>query len=57
MTEQLTSPGAGGVATAAAPALELRNVNASYGTTAVLRDVSLAVQPGSVTAVVCWARV
>ncbi|WP_067673033.1 ABC transporter ATP-binding protein [Nocardia miyunensis] len=32
------------------PALELRGVSASYGTTAVLRDVSLRVAPGSATA-------
>ncbi|ONH31763.1 ABC transporter ATP-binding protein [Pseudofrankia asymbiotica] len=35
-----------------APALELRNISASYGSTAVLRDVSLTVAPGSVTALI-----
>ena len=33
-------------------ALELKGVNASYGSTAVLRDVSLTVAPGSVTALI-----
>ncbi|MET7391969.1 ABC transporter ATP-binding protein [Dactylosporangium sp. NPDC005572] len=54
MTDQLTRAGANGAAAARsqAPALELRNVNASYGTTIVLRDVSLSVVPGSVTALI-----
>jgi branched-chain amino acid transport system ATP-binding protein len=51
MTDQQTRAAQdGAVATAEAPALELRNINASYGPTAVLRDVSLRVAPGTVTA-------
>ena len=53
MTDQLVAP-----ATAATPppskahALELRDVSASYGTTEVLRSVSLRVAAGSVTALI-----
>ncbi|MFE1795891.1 ABC transporter ATP-binding protein [Streptomyces sp. NPDC059517] len=35
-----------------APALELRDVSARYGETTVLRDVSLTVRPGRVTALI-----
>ncbi|MDQ7909344.1 ABC transporter ATP-binding protein [Phytohabitans sp. ZYX-F-186] len=52
MTGQRTMAATGAVATADAPALELRGVSASYGQTAVLRDVSLRVAPGSVTALI-----
>ncbi|BCB89811.1 ABC transporter ATP-binding protein [Phytohabitans suffuscus] len=52
MTDQRTAAAMGTVATAEAPALELRGVSASYGQTAVLRDVSLRVAPGSVTALI-----
>ncbi|GAA1948014.1 ABC transporter ATP-binding protein [Nocardioides panacihumi] len=53
MTDQQIRPvPSGGTAVAEAPALELRNVHASYGATAVLRDVSLTVAPGSVTALI-----
>ncbi|OUS95004.1 ABC transporter ATP-binding protein [Rhodococcus sp. NCIMB 12038] len=53
MTERTTTiEAAGGIALTGKPALELRNVNASYGTTSVLRDVSLRVEPGSVTALI-----
>ncbi len=53
MTEQLTRPAAdSGVILAEQPVLELRGVNASYGATAVLRNVSLSVAPGSVTALI-----
>jgi branched-chain amino acid transport system ATP-binding protein len=52
MTEQ-PSAGAGTAVLASAPAaLELRNVSASYGSTAVLRNVSLTVAAGSVTALI-----
>ncbi len=39
-------------APAAAAALELRGINSSYGTTQVLRDVSITVPRGSVTALI-----
>ncbi|MEX5635894.1 ABC transporter ATP-binding protein [Parafrankia sp. FMc2] len=54
MTDQLTLAEANGAAAPAsrAAALELRGINASYGNTAVLRDVSLTVAPGSVTALI-----
>jgi branched-chain amino acid transport system ATP-binding protein len=51
MTHPLTES-TGATATATAPALELRDVNASYGSTAVLRNVSLRVEPASVTALI-----
>jgi branched-chain amino acid transport system ATP-binding protein len=48
-----TTPSAGSTAVAdRAAALELRNVNASYGPTQVLRDVSLRVEEGAVTALI-----
>lgn len=49
--ETMTTP-EGSVTTADAPALELRNIEASYGQTAVLRGVSIKVQPGTVTALI-----
>ena len=53
MTGQQTRASQNGAVTMAeAPALELRNINASYGQTAVLRDVSLRVAPGTVTALI-----
>jgi branched-chain amino acid transport system ATP-binding protein len=54
MTDQLTRPYPenGGTAVTDVPALELKDVSASYGTTAVLRKVSLTVAPGSVTALI-----
>lgn len=52
MTETMTSTIPARDADAAPAALELRGVNASYGTTAVLRDVSLTVAAGSVTALI-----
>ncbi|MFJ3667415.1 ABC transporter ATP-binding protein [Streptomyces sp. NPDC090106] len=54
MTDQLTRAGATGTAppAEAPPCLELRDVDASYGTTTVLRGVSLKVAPGSVTALI-----
>lgn len=52
-TEQLVEPGPqGGAHLDAPPALELQDVSASYGSTAVLRKVSLSVAPGSVTALI-----
>ena len=53
MTDQLveTVP-SGSSPVAEVPALELRDISASYGATAVLRKVSLTVQPGSVTALI-----
>lgn len=54
MTDQLALAEADESAapTSRAPALELRGISASYGTTAVLRDVSLTVAAGSVTALI-----
>ena len=52
MTEQLSSLGGGTAVLQAKAALELRGVNASYGSTAVLRNVSMRVEPGSVTALI-----
>jgi len=53
MTDQLVEPShTGSSPVTGPPALELRNVSASYGATAVLRDVSLTVEAGSVTALI-----
>jgi branched-chain amino acid transport system ATP-binding protein len=54
MTDQLTRPrpSNGSTPVPGAPALELRGINASYGSTVVLRDVSLKVAPGAVTALI-----
>jgi branched-chain amino acid transport system ATP-binding protein len=53
MTDQLSRLRPHGAATdTVTPVLELRGVSASYGATAVLRDVSLTVAPGSVTALI-----
>ena len=50
--EQTMGSQDGAIAMAEAPALELRNISASYGQTAVLRNVSLRVAPGTVTALI-----
>jgi branched-chain amino acid transport system ATP-binding protein len=53
MTDQLVEPvETGSAPRTGTPALELRGISASYGTTAVLRNVSLTVEPGSVTALI-----
>lgn len=52
MSNTMTTPAPAGDGAVATPALELRGVTASYGTTTVLRDVSLTVAPGSVTALI-----
>ena len=52
MSESQVLSATGLTAVVTPPVLELRNVNASYGSTSVLRDVSLRVEPGSVTALI-----
>ncbi|MDT9592146.1 ABC transporter ATP-binding protein [Nocardioides zeae] len=53
MTAVTTPPtSAAGTTAAAHAALELRGVDCSYGDTQVLRDVSLVVRPGRVTALI-----
>src|SRR5262245_44834912 len=53
MTDQLVESVQGGSSPVTkVPALELREISASYGATRVLRSVSLTVQPGSVTALI-----
>jgi branched-chain amino acid transport system ATP-binding protein len=47
-----TNPAAAESGSAGTPALELTGINAAYGATSVLRDVSLRVEPGSVTALI-----
>ncbi|MFJ9390838.1 ABC transporter ATP-binding protein [Nocardioides sp. NPDC101246] len=52
MAQHLNGVAPGSTATLTKPALELKDIDASYGTTAVLRKVSLKVEPAAVTALI-----